>query len=106
MTKQDIERFFSAKFKTYRAQNIILRISKNRLNTLRTAFIVSSAVKKNAVARNKTRRRMNEILKFLLPNIKSGYDLVFSYKLENKKPPSFKDLKNGIIELLTLCGAL
>lgn len=106
MKKKDIDRFFAERFKVYRAKKTTLRISRNGLNVLRTAFIISSGVKKNAVARNKTRRRMSEIVRSLFPHIKIGYDLIFSYKLEDKKAPSFEDLKNDIIKLLTLCGAL
>lgn len=104
MTKKDIERFFAGRFKTYRAQKTTLRISKNNLNSARTAFIVSSAVKKNAVARNKTRRRITEVVRLL--NLSPGKDFVFSIKLEDKKPYSFKFIKEEIEKLLKLCGVL
>ena len=106
MKRKEIEAFFKRRFRVYRAKTIILRVSENRLNVLKVAFIVSSVVKKNAVARNKTKRRMIEIVRGLFPSIKTGYDLVFSYKLESKKAPSFESLKNDIINLLILCGAL
>lgn len=104
MTKKDIERFFAGKFRTYRAQKTMLRVSKNNSNFVRKSFMVSSVVKKNAVARNKTRRRMTEIVRSM--NLLPGHDFVFSLKLEEKKPYSFKFLEEEIKKLLRLCGAL
>lgn len=104
MTKKEIEKFFAGRFKTYRATKTILRIQKNNLNSARIAFIVSSAVKKNAVARNKTRRRMSEITRKI--DLNPGADLIFSVKLTDKRPYLFKFLKEEIEKLLKLCGAL
>ena len=104
MTKKEIERFFAGRFKTYKAEKTILRVQKNNLNFARTAFIVSSAVKKNAVARNKTRRRMGEIVRKICLN--SSADFIFSIKLTDKRSYSFKFLKEEIEKLLKLCGVL
>lgn len=104
--KRDIENFFKNRFKSYRLRGIVLRVSKNESKIPRFAFIVSSSIKRNAVARNLTRRRMAEITQELSPKINNNLDMVFSFKLSGKKSPSFISLKNDIIELLSLCGIL
>ena len=104
MTKKEIKRFFAGRFKTYKTQKTTLRVQKNNLNAARSAFIVSSAVKKNAAARNKIRRRMSEIVR--TTDLSPGHDFIFSIKLEDKKPYSFKFIKEEIEKLLKLCGAL
>jgi|SRR3989344_4074772 len=102
LTKKDIERFFSGKFKSCKLGDILLRVGKNENSAPRFAFIVSSSVKRNAVARNLTRRRMSEISKELSPKINNGLDLVFSFKLLSKKAPSFGVLKEDMEKLLEL----
>lgn len=72
----------------------------------RWAFIISSKVRKNAVARNTTRRRMAEIARHLQPIIAHGFDLVFFASLQDKKALSTKKLRNDIIQTLQRCGAL
>lgn len=107
LTKRDIKDFFASRNRVFRGSILLLRLRKiSKDNPPRFAFIVSSAVKRNAPTKNLVRRRMSEIARVLLPKIKTGYDIVFSYKLQNKKAPSFLELKNDIINLLTLCGAL
>ncbi len=70
------------------------------------AFVVSSSIKKNAVARNLTRRRMAEAADSLRDEIKKNHHFVFFFKLTGKKPPSYQKLKSDMIKTLSLCGAL
>ena len=44
----------------------------------RFAFIVSLKVSKKAILRNKIKRRLRELVKSRLPNIKKGYDIVLT----------------------------
>jgi len=106
LAKKDIERFFAGRFKNYKLNNILLRVARNESGAPKFAFIVSSSIKRNAVARNLLRRRMSEISKELSPGINKGLDLVFSFKLLQKKAVPFKQLKDDMIKLLSLCGAL
>lgn len=43
----------------------------------RFAFVVSTAVDKRAVKRNRARRLLREAVRHLLPNVKQGVDCVF-----------------------------
>ena len=106
LSKKDLKEFFGKRPRVFRGNLLLLRISPQNLGFSRAAFVISSSVKRNAPARNLTRRRINEVVRLILPEIKKGLDLVFSHKLENKKAPSFKALKDDILKLLSLCGAL
>lgn len=106
LNKKDLKEFFNKRSRVFRGNLLILRVAQQNQGFSRTAFIISSAVKRNAPARNLTRRRISEVVRLILPNAKKDLDLVFSYKLENKKAPSFANLKNDILNLLSSCGAL
>jgi|SRR3989344_394829 len=106
LSKKDLKEFFGKRPRVFHGNLLLLRVCPQNLGFSRTAFIISSSVKRNAPARNLTRRRISEVVRLILPEIKKGLDLVFSHKLENKKAPSFKVLKDDILKLLSLCGAL
>ena len=106
MGKKDIEKFFEGRFRNYKFGSVLLRVARNESKMPMFAFIISSSLKRNAVARNLTRRRMSEIAVELAPKINNGLNLVFSFKLSQKKAPSFQGLKDDMINLLSLCGAL
>lgn len=46
----------------------------------RFAFVVSTRISKKSTERNKIRRLLSETIKFLLPKITLGYDLIFLTK--------------------------
>lgn len=48
----------------------------NGLPVARIAIVVGKTVSKNAVVRNRVRRRLREIMRARLPRIKPGFDLV------------------------------
>lgn len=54
---------------------IVIYISKNRLNTLRVGITTSKKIG-NAVMRNRSRRIIREAFRELAPNIRRGYDLI------------------------------
>jgi ribonuclease P protein component len=55
---------------------IYLKINNNNLEQSRFGFIVSKKVSKKAVVRNKTKRRLREIIRTNLAEIKKGIDVV------------------------------
>lgn len=55
---------------------LYLKIRKNNLETSRFAFVISKKFSKKAVIRNKTRRRLSEIIKTKLLEIKKGRDVM------------------------------
>lgn len=59
---------------------IFLKITKNSLGLSRFGFVVSQKISKKAVQRNKIKRRMREIVRLKLKEIKPGFDVVITAK--------------------------
>jgi len=55
---------------------LYIKIVKNNLDTSRFAFVVSKKFSKKAVIRNKMRRRLSEIVKTKLLEVKKGMDII------------------------------
>lgn len=104
--RKDLEEFFREKNRFYKGNMIDCRVHKSKKNHVRWAFVVSSDVKKNAVARNKARRRMNDVASRLQKTIIGGWVFVFLLRLHNKQSPSFGVLQDDMIQILKQCGAL
>jgi len=63
--------------RTAASQHLVLRFMTNQREESRVGFVCGKKVAKRAVARNKIKRRLREIVRALLPSIKPGFDLVF-----------------------------
>ncbi len=59
---------------------LFLKLRKNDLEISRFGFILSKKISKNATVRNKIKRRLREIIREELSNIKSGFDIVIVAK--------------------------
>ncbi|MEK6852692.1 MAG: ribonuclease P protein component [Nanoarchaeota archaeon] len=57
---------------------VILHQPQNKVS--RFGFIVSTKISKEAVSRNRIKRAMSESVRFLMTEIKKGYDVVFLVK--------------------------
>ena len=77
--KKDFEKVFK-KGKAFFVEFLILKIVKNDLRNPRFGFVVSQKVNKKAVVRNKVKRRLREIVRKKLPEIKTNVDGVFIAK--------------------------
>ena len=55
---------------------LYLKIRKNNLGASRFGFVISKKFSKKAVIRNKTKRRLSEIIKAKLSEIKKGMDII------------------------------
>ena len=55
---------------------LFLKFSENNLRVSRFAFIVSKKISPKAVQRNKIKRRLRDIIQKIIPEIKTGFDLV------------------------------
>ena len=79
--------------------------NKHRLHS-RFAIIVSKKIYKSAVKRNRIRRRIYEIIRKNLPDIKESQDIVITIfdKSVIETPPS--ELENSVHSLLEKAGLL
>lgn len=93
--KKDFEAVFK-KGKSFKNSFLVLKIAPNKLEISRFGLIVSQKVSKKAVVRNKIRRRLSEIIRKKMEEIKNGQDmaLIVLPGLENK---SFLETEEIII---------
>ncbi|OGZ36014.1 MAG: ribonuclease P protein component [Candidatus Portnoybacteria bacterium RIFCSPLOWO2_01_FULL_43_11] len=73
--KKDFEKVFK-EGGYYRQGFISIRTVKNNLKFNRYGFVVSLKISKKAVVRNKIRRRLSEIVRLKLKEMKPGFDIV------------------------------
>lgn len=66
--------------KTFFLPQLTIKYQANSEQKLRVGFVVSTKVDKRAVIRNKVKRRMREVLRAELKNLKPGMDLLFIAK--------------------------
>ena len=84
---------------------IYLKISKNKLKQSRFGFIVSKKVSKKAVVRNKIKRRLREIIRSNLPEVKKGIDVVI-ITLPGFEKNDFPTTKRMINKLFQRAGII
>jgi len=77
----------------------------NQLNNSCFAFIVSTQVDKRAVARNKIKRRLREIIYCRLKNIKSGFNVLILTR-PTIKSLKFEELEERLEEMLKRANLL
>jgi ribonuclease P protein component len=72
---------------------------KNNLGLNRFGFVVSQKVSKKATVRNKIRRRLAEVIKAEMKNIKIGTDMVL-IALPGIEKKGFSDIKGTVGDAL------
>ncbi len=93
------------KTKVFHTQLFTLRAASPKdLEIAQTSFAVSVKVAKNAVERNRLRRRGYSAVQELLPALKSGVYMFF-YK-KDAKDAKFSTIKGEIIEIFKKAGAI
>lgn len=75
---------------------LTLGFTKNKLNNSRFAVIVGKKVSKKAVIRNSVKRKVVEVIRLNLEQIKLGFDVVFITK------PEIQEKKYNEIEMAVL----
>ena len=90
--------------KSYWNRNLILYVRKNDLENSRIGITITKKIG-NAVVRNRIRRRMKEIIRLKLGNIKPGYDLIIIPK-KNVQDISYKDLESAMIHIMRISKIL
>jgi len=88
--------------KNYWNRNLILYVVENGLDYSRVGFTVTKKVG-NSVVSNRTRRRVREIYRKYINNIKEGYDIIIIPK-KNVVDIDHKDLESALIHILKLAN--
>lgn len=86
--------------KNYWNKYLIIYVRKNNLNYTRIGYSISKKVG-NSVVRNKIRRRMKEIYRLKLNNIKEGYDIIIIPK-RNAVNISYLELESALLHIFKL----
>ncbi|QQG42696.1 MAG: ribonuclease P protein component [Candidatus Giovannonibacteria bacterium] len=98
ISRKDLERFFKQKSFGVRGETLSARVSANRIGKARFAFVVSGPKNRGAALRNLARRRMSAAVEKFLETAKTGRDIVFFMKIQDRRVPEFKiimeDVKN------------
>lgn len=78
---------------------IFLKFLKNNLDFSRFGFIVSGKVSKKAVIRNKIKRRLREIIRLKIKDIKNGFDIIIiaKFAIIDKEYQEIKEVLNKIL---------
>jgi ribonuclease P protein component len=79
--------------------------SKSASMDSRFAFIVSAKTVKKAVLRNKIKRRLREIIRKKLPEIKSGFDCIIIIRPGIEKL-NYQEMKERVEKILTRLSLL
>ena len=79
---------------------LVLKFFENSLKDVsRIGFIVSQKISKKAFLRNRIKRRLREIVKDNLDNLKPGYDLIFFTKKAIKEK-DFLEIEKIVKQIL------
>ena len=95
--KKDFEKILK-RGKSFKEDFLVLKIKKNKSEEVRFGFIVSKKVSKKAVLRNKIKRRLREVAKIKMKEIKKGIDIVL-IALSGIKTKDFWEIKEAIEKL-------
>lgn len=68
--------------KTVSSKFLFFKFKKNDLPTSRFGFIIGKKISKKSTVRNKTKRRLREIIRKKINSIKPGFDIVVGAKTE------------------------
>ena len=86
--------------KNYWNRNLVLYVRKNNMENSRIGYSITKKIG-NSVVRNKVRRRVKEIYRLNVNNIKSGYDIILIPK-KNIVDISYKELESAMLHILKL----
>ncbi len=74
--RKDFERVFK-KGKGFKEDFLFLKVVDNELGISRFGFVVGKNISKKAIVRNRARRRIAELVRLKLKNLRQGIDAVF-----------------------------
>lgn len=87
------------KGRTIKGRFLILKFLENSLTKSRFGFIVSKKISKKATERNKIKRRISEIVRIKIREIKKPIDAVFIARKSVEKQ-RFQEIEKEVIQLL------
>jgi ribonuclease P protein component len=95
--KTDFKKVFK-KGKSYKNEYLFLKVVENNLNQSRFGFLLSKKNFKKSIQRNKIKRRLADLIRSELPEIKKGVDIVIVPKtgIERKDFNEIKKITNEI----------
>ena len=96
--KRDFERVYK-KGRASRESFLLLRFAPNDLDNDRFGIVISKKVAKKANERNIIKRRIREIIKKILPEIKNNLDVVIIGLSGIKKETDFQEIEQSIRKL-------
>ncbi len=101
--KKDFEQVIK-KGKKIEKAFLVLKFFENSLEEVtRVGFVVSQKISKKASLRNQIKRRLREIIKNNLINLKPGYDLIFFTK-RSIKEKDFLEMEKVVKQILEQAG--
>lgn len=95
--KKDFEKVLK-KGKTFKKNFLLFKVLENKIKKTRIGIIVSQKVSKKAIERNKLKRRIREIIRPELKNIKTGIDGVIIV-LPGLGKSSFQETRKDILKI-------
>lgn len=95
--KKDFEKVFKLG-KGVKQDFIALKLNRNGLENSRFGLVVSLKVSKKAVVRNKVKRRLREIIRARIKDIKKGFDVAL-IALPGSDTKDFEETKKLIEKL-------
>ena len=101
---KDYARLF-AKGRAFHARGVIMKAMKNKGETTKVGFVVSTKVAKKANVRNLIKRRMREVVRKHYLFLEKGLAIAFMAKTESKAM-SFAEIEKSVLELLWKSGIL
>jgi len=96
--KKDFEKLFK-EGKSFSEKFLVLKINKNNLNNNRFGFIVSKKISKKAVARNKIKRQLREIVRKEINNYQKGFDVAV-IALPGIESKNFEEMSQALERIL------
>lgn len=99
------EKDFESIFKNGRGfkQGLVyLKIKKNNLETIRFGFIVSKKISGKAVARNRIKRKLREIVRKEISGLKNGWDI--AVVVDQNPEDNFLRLKSDLGKAFSRAG--
>jgi len=89
----------------YSGPCLSIKLKRNNLNISRFGIVIGSKISKKAVNRNKIKRRISEVIRLNLPNLKRGFDVVVLVK-PDIVDKTYQEIEGILVGLFKKSGIL